>query len=328
MPRKDKEKSITDDILELLDDTQIQNELDINNIKIEMIKYIINEYLKDSFLHKIKKVDILKKSKELENINDYWIENHFLSNKEKERILSDKKLKNKDDYLKYNCLDSNYLWLAEKLLERNNLLKSFCSIVLNDIIEVIIYLRDKDTKMDNSKYLSDLKKCKKHIGDFLKSHFDLPKGNLSEIQKRLDYEIENTEFYKEIYSYKIALDYVFTHKDHKHLMFSTLKPYFKTYEKKEALTGCDEFNQITNLNIAISDFFVFRDMIESYITFSGKIHTIEQGLKEQNNRFKKRYLIFNDFFKLGIKNQIDRNDFFNLIKDGYIEFCEKNIKNS
>ncbi len=222
----------------------------------------------------------------------------------------------------------------DNILEKDNefLLNSFCYRLMVDIIDTILYTKAKISKKDNPTYLKDLKKCKKDIENFLKEHFDLPTRNsissyLIPNNTPIDL-LEKIEFEWELFDYKVALDYIFSDSDKKEYYYKILKERYKTYQKdeNEPLTKHIEFNQITRLNIEYIDFEVFKNMIYSYFCFKGQIDKIENKLKEQKEFLQERYLIFNDYYKLGIKNEIDKNEICRLIEKGYIDFLEQNTK--
>lgn len=227
----------------------------------------------------------------------------------------------------------------DNILEKDNefLLNSFCYHLMVDIIDTILYTKAKDTKCglktsekDNPTYLKDLKKCKKDIENFLKEHFNLPTRNsissyLIPNNTPIDL-LEKIEFEWELFDYKVALDYIFADSDKKEYYYKILKERYKTYQKdeNEPLTKHIEFNQITRLNIEYIDFEVFKNMIYSYFCFKGQIDKIENKLQDQKEFLQERYLIFNHYYKLGIKQEIDENRICKLIEKGYTKFKEQN----
>lgn len=316
MPKiKYDKQNIANDLLELLNDTQIKETLTENNISVEMVEYIINDYLYKNFLDSIVVTDITLKDREK---------------------------------IKFENLNNN-IFLNHALLQSNDILNSFCRVIMHDIIATISFLKETDEKSgllgqrkETPKYLKNLKKIQENIEKFLKEHFDLPKPytqletfltKLSNLPKNYELteffnleKMEQSDLHEEIDDFWITLKYL---KDivkpadsiFKPFLYDEVREFFKNYEKitNQTLTGCDEFNIITGLNIN-SDFHIFKNMIESYVCFSQKIDTIENGLGNYNDFVTKRFFKYNTYFDLGIKNAIDDKVFIGRIKQGYKKF--------
>ena len=280
---------ITQDILNLLDDERIKNKLAVGDINAEMVRYIIKYHLYN-ILDDIKRADILEKQKSLENSYNPL----------------------KDDIAPYEYLkdigDDYRIFKADIIAHTTDyLLNSLCYIIIRDIIVSIYYIEAKN----KSVYLKDLKKCKNDIERLLKDYFKLPR--------------DNSKLQDELIAYKCVLNYVFYPCE---IFYIEMRKFYKTYKDPEnkPLSECINFNQITGLDIKHRDFIMFKDMVYSYISFDNQIDIIQNGIKDYSNFIKDKFLIFNTFFKLGIKNEIDKHKFFNLIKHGYKSFF-KNTEN-
>ena len=277
--------------------------------KKENIKQDILNLLDDELIQKKLAVSDINAEMVRHIINEYLF--IFLERIKKDDILERQNNSYnplKDDNAPYENLkdigDDYHIFEANIIAHTPNyLLNSLCYIIIRDILVVIYCIEAKD----NSKYLNDLKKCKNNIEQILTNYFKLPKDNL--------------------FAYKCVLNYVFYHCEE---FYFEMRQFYKTYKepKDKPLSQCIEFNQITGLNIKHRDFIMFKDMVYSYISFNNQIDMIQNGTKDYSNFIKDKFLIFNAFFKLGIKKYIDEKEFFGLIRDGYKDFLTKNSKKS